>query len=162
MAEFAQLRIEAAERKAWTQAAEAAAANQLTAADALKAVVVVTPKEVATLEQKAAKAFEALMAAVDQRYVAAFLAARRLRIANEEAAKYDLPSSIQAHGIGYNVRADRFDFINERGSHGHVDWGHLKEPKRWVEAVIGPAGVQLERGTQVTSARRPERLIDAD
>lgn len=160
LAEFAELRGEAAERKAWQAARDEAAAEQEEAALALKALVATTPKDITVAEQKAIKAFETLMSAVDDRYIAVFHAARRLRIANEEAAEYDLPSSMNAHGIGYEVRADRFLWTNDRGSTSRLDWGHLKDAKRWVEAVIEPASLRLSRNADVTNHRRVEKRIE--
>lgn len=159
LAEFAQLRIEAAERKAWAAGSEAAAAEQAAAADELKSVLSVTPKNIEALEQKAAKAFEALMTAVDERYATVFRASRRLRLANNEAAKWDLPDAGEAHGVRYDVGQSRFRWTNERGSQSSADWADLSDAQRWVDAVIKPSQLQFPRGTKVHSARRPERLL---
>lgn len=161
LAEFAELRGEAAERKAWQAACDEAAAEQEDAALALKALISTTPKDITSAEQKAIKAFETLMSALDGRYIAVFHAARRLRIANQEAAEYDLPTSMDAHGVGYNVGADRFEWIDDRGSRARLDWGHLKDAKRWVKAVIEPANLRLTNGTGVENHRRVEKRIES-
>lgn len=160
LAEFAELRGEAAERKAWQAECDEVAAERQEAAEALKALVAETPKEITSAQQKAIKAFEALMTAVDDRYIAVFHAARRLRIANQEAAEYDLPSSMEAHGIGYNAGADRFEWLNDRGALCRLDWGHLKESKHLVEAVIEPANLRLSNKADVSNFRRVEKRLE--
>lgn len=159
LAEFAELRGVAAERKAWAAARDLAAVEQEEAALALKELLAVSTKEIDTAQQKAAKAFDTLMAAVDSRWIAAFRAARRLRIANEAAAEYDLPGSSAAYGVGYDPGRDLFRVVTDRGSYRSLELGHLKDPEHWLRAVIEPARVHLERGSKVTSTRRPDREL---
>lgn len=164
LAEFAQLRVEAAERKAWEAGRDAAAEAQREAAERVREVLGANPNaptaEIVALQKKAAKAIDALFNAVETRWADSFRAARRLRLANETAARYDLPDSAAAHGVSYDPVGERFRVVNERGSTASVHWRHLLEPEQWVVSVLSEAGIQIDGSVALRSTRKVELTLE--
>ncbi|MBM0125604.1 hypothetical protein [Pimelobacter simplex] len=159
LADFAKLRSEAAERKAFA-AGKAAAAEELErAANQVKAMVLTrSTSHLAALEAKVSKALEAYINAAEEEWVRSRIVASRLRLAAEEAEKYDLPDAKTAHRVFDDGR--RIAAYDDEG--GIRDYNYMRERDlvHALKRMLEPCRLSLHPfGVKVVSGR-PKVSID--